>query len=75
VDLLLALAPPGKPPGRERKGANYTVRSPERIFTNFCRALGWLDDSARSSGRAASNFHLQNDMVRLYSTLRSEFLN
>ena len=75
VDLLLALAPPRMPPGRERKGANCTVRSPERISANFCRALCCLDNRVGSSGRAASNFDLQNDLVRLYSTLRSEFLN
>ena len=35
ADLLRALAPPKKPPGREKEDASCTVRWPERISANF----------------------------------------
>jgi hypothetical protein len=75
ADLLRALAPPKKPPGREREDASCTVRWPERISAKLGRARWCADNSAGYRTSAPSNFHLQNGPVRLYCTLRSEFLN
>lgn len=75
ADLLRALAPPKKPPGREREDASCTGPLAGADFRELCPRAMVRWQQRRLPHNAPSNFHLQNDPVRLYCTLRSEFLN
>jgi hypothetical protein len=57
ADLLRALAPPRKPPGREREDASCPIRWPERISANFAAcavALMTAQAKARSRRRIST---------------------